>query len=53
MSLGDGNENLDPNQHFENLVKRAKGLKKRVGRKSGKRKKIWVEKQKKKRVELN
>ena len=40
---------------MEDLVERAKGLKKKEGRKGGKRKKSWVEKQKKKtgRAELN
>ena len=36
MSLCSGNENLDPNQHLENLVERVKGLKKKEGRKGGK-----------------
>ena len=55
MPLYSGNENLDPNQHLENLVERVKGLKKKKGRKGGKRKKSWVEKQKERngRVELN
>ena len=48
MSLCSDNENLNPNQHLENLVERTKGLKKRVGRKDEKQKKIWVEKQTKK-----
>ena len=54
MPLCSGAKNLDPNQHLEDLVERAKGLKKK-GRKGGKRKKSWVEKQTKKRgrVELN
>ena len=56
MPLFSGNENLDPNHHLENLVERAKGLKKK-GHKDGKRKKSWVEKKKRKekkgRVELN
>ena len=54
MPLFSGNENLDPNHHLENLVERAKGLKKK-GHKDGKRKKSWVKKkkEKKKRVELN
>ena len=40
---------------MEDLVERAKVLKKKEGRKGGKRKKSWVEKQTKKRgrVELN
>ncbi|XP_065625239.1 protein FAR1-RELATED SEQUENCE 5-like isoform X2 [Quercus suber] len=49
MPLCSGAENLDPNQHLEDLVERAKGLKKKEGRKGGKRKKSWVEKQTKKR----
>ena len=49
MPLCSGNENLDPNQHFENLVEMVKGLKKKEGRKGGKRKKSWVEKQTKKK----
>ena len=49
MSSFGGNENFDLNQHFENLVERAKGLKKIIGRKGGKRKKIWVKKQTKKK----
>ncbi|XP_065628791.1 protein FAR1-RELATED SEQUENCE 5 [Quercus suber] len=55
MPLCSGAENLDPNQHLEDLVERAKGLKKKECRKGGKRKKSWVEKQTKKkgRVELN
>ena len=55
MPLCSGAENLDPNQHLEDLVERVKGLKKKEGRKGGKRKKIWVKKQTKKRdrVELN
>ncbi|KAF3971516.1 hypothetical protein CMV_004886 [Castanea mollissima] len=55
MPLRSGVENLDPNQHLEDLVERVKGLKKKDGRKGGKRKKSWVEKQTKKRgrVELN
>ena len=56
MPLCSGTENIDPNQHFENLVERAKGLKKKEGHKGGKQKKSWVEKQKKKkngRDELN
>ena len=48
MPLCSGAENLDPNQHLEDLVERAKGLKKK-GRKGGKRKKSWVDKPKKKR----
>ena len=57
MSLCSGAENLNPNQHLEDLVERAKCLKKKEGRKGGKRKKSWVEKPKKKkekkRVELD
>ena len=55
MPLYSGNENLGPNQHLEKLVERVKGLKKKEGHKGGKRKKSWVEKQKKKkgRAELN
>ena len=55
MPLCSGTENIDPNQHLENLVERAKGLKKKEGHKGGKQKKSWVEKQTKKkgRVELN
>ena len=54
MPLCSGAKNLDPNQHLEDLVERAKGLKKK-GRKGGKGKKSQVEKQTKKRgrVELN
>ena len=54
MPLCSGIENIDPNQHLENLVERAKGLKKKEGHKGGKQKKSWVEKQKKKKmVEMN
>ena len=55
MQLCSGAENLDPNQHLEDLVERAKGLKKKEGRKGGKQNRSWVEKQTKKkgRVELN
>ena len=55
MPLCSSAENLDPNQHLEDLVERVKGLKKKEGRKGGKRKKSWVKKQTKKRdrVELN
>ena len=55
MQLRSGAENLDPNQHLEDLVERAKRLKKKEDRKGGKQKKSWVEKQtkKKSRVELN
>ena len=48
MPLCSGEKNLDPNQHLEDLVERAKGLKKK-GHKGGKQKKSWVEKQKKKK----
>lgn len=48
MSLCSDNKNLDPNQHLKILVERAKNLKKRVGHKDEKQKKIWVEKQTKK-----
>ena len=55
MPLCSSAENIDSNQHLEDLVKRAKVFKKKEGRKGGKRKKSWVEKQTKKRgrVELN
>ena len=55
MPLCSGAENLDPNQHLDDLLERAKGLKKKESRKGGKRKKSWVEKQKRKkgRVVLN
>ena len=49
MPLCSGEENLDPNQHLDDLLERAKGLKKKESRKGGKRKKSWVEKQTKKR----
>ena len=49
MPLCSGAENLDPNQHLDDLVERAKGLKKKEGHKGGKRKKSWVDKQTKKR----
>ena len=49
MPLCSGAENLDPNQHLEDLVERVKGLKKKEGRKGGKRKKSWVDKQTKKK----
>ena len=39
MPLCSGVENLDPNQHLDDLVEREKGLKKKEGRKGGKRKK--------------
>ena len=54
IPLCSGIENIDPNQHLEILVERAKGLKKK-GHKGGKQKKSWAEKQKKKngRDELN
>ena len=54
MALCSGAKNLDPNQHLDDLLERAKGIKKKEGHKGGKRKKSWVEKQKKKgRVVLN
>ena len=55
MQLCSGAENLDPNQHLEDFIERAKDLKKKEGRKGGKQKKSWVEKQTKKkgRIELN
>ena len=49
LSSSGGNKVVNPNKNLDNLVERAKVLKKREGRKSAKRPKSWVEKQAKKR----
>ena len=52
LSSSSGNKVVNPNKNLDNLVERAKVLKKREGRKSAKRPKSWVEKQTKKRVKI-
>ena len=49
LSSSSGNKVVNPNKNLDNLVERAKVLKKREDRKSVKRSKSWVEKQAKKR----
>ena len=49
LSSSGGNKVVNPNKNLDNLVERAKVLKKREDRKSVKRSKSWVEKQAKKK----
>jgi hypothetical protein len=49
LSSFGGNKVVNPNKNLDNLVERAKVLKKRECHKSAKRPKSWVEKQAKKR----
>ena len=53
MPLCSGIENVDPNQHLENLVERAKGLKKKKVARVENKSKVGLRSKLKKRVELN
>lgn len=49
VSLSNFNENVDKINAINNLFEKVKGLKKKVGRKGGRRPRCWVEKQPKKK----
>ena len=53
MPLCSGTENIDPNQHLENLVERAKGLKKKKVARVENKSKVGLRSKPKKRIELN
>ena len=52
MPLCSSAENLEPNQHLDDLVERAKGLKKKEGRRAKKERKVGLISKQKKGVEL-